>query len=148
MRSWFISAPLLLSLFTQTAGAETISGRPSRIISGDKLILTTTDNQQLEVQLLGIRVPAPTTKMGRAARKRLTTLVAGRPITVEYQIRNRWGHPLAKLLLGETDINLRLVQEGLAMHKPDFQTLKDNGLYSQAMQNAKKHGFGIWARAR
>ncbi len=148
MKSWLMSAPLLLSLLTQTAGAEAISGRPSSIISGDKLILTTADNRHIEVQLLGIQVPALTTKLGRAARKRLTTLVAGRPVTVEYQIRNRWGRPLGKLLLGETDINLRLVQEGLAVHKPDFQTLKDNGLYSQAMQSAKRHGFGIWAKSR
>jgi endonuclease YncB( thermonuclease family) len=148
MKFCFITAPLLLLLFAQTANAETISGRPSRIISGDKLVLTTTDNQHLEVQLLGIRVPALKTKMGRAARKRLSTLVAGRPVTIVYRIRNRWGHPLGKVLLGDTDINLRLVQVGLAIHKPDFQTLKDNGLYSQAMQSAKQHGFGIWAKSR
>ncbi len=148
MKSWLMAAPLLLALFTQAAGAEVLSGRPSSIISGERLILTTADNRHLKVQLLGIQVPALTTRIGRAARKRLTTLIAGRPVTVEYQIRNRWGEPWGKVLLGETDINLRLVQEGLAIHKPDFQTLKDNGLYSQAMQSAKQHGFGIWARSR
>lgn len=148
MKSWLIASSLLLSLFAHTVGAETIYGRPSSIISGDKLVLTTEDNKHLEVQLLGIEVPALTTRMGRAARKRLSTLVAGRPVTVEYRIRNRWGHPLGKVWLGETDINLRLIQEGLAIHKSDFQTLKDNGLYSQTMQNAKQHGFGIWARSR
>ena len=148
MKYWLITAPLLLLLLIQTACAETISGRPSRIISGDKLVLTTTDNRHLEVQLLGIQAPALKTKMGRAARKQLSTLVAGRPVTIEYQIRNRWGHPLGRVLLGDTDINLRLVEAGLAMHKPDFQTLRDNNLYSQAMQKAKKFGFGIWAGSR
>lgn len=139
---------LLLCLQIQPAIAETLSGRPSSIISGDRLVLTTVENQHIEIRLLGIQVPALTTRMGHAARKRLSTLVAGRPVTVEYRIRNRWGHPLGKVLLGEMDINLRLIQEGLAIHKPDFQTLKDNGLYSQAMQSAKKHGFGIWAKSR
>ncbi len=135
-------------MLAHTAIAETMSGRPSRIISGDKLILTTANNQHIEIQLLGIQVPALKTKFGRAARKQLSTLVAGRPVTIEYHIRNRWGHPLGKVLLGDTDINLRLLESGLALHKPDFQPLQDNNLYSQAMQNAKKRRLGIWVNSR
>lgn len=138
----------LLLLLTQAVVAETISGRPSRIISGDKLVLTTGDNQHLDIQLLGIQAPPLKSRWGRAARKRLSSLIAGRPVFVEYHIRNRWGHPLGKVLLGNSDISLRLLESGLAIHKPDFQTLIDNNLYSQAMRKAKGLRLGIWSGAR
>ena len=136
---------ILLLLLTQAVVAETISGRPSRIISGDKLVLTTDENQHLEIQLLGIQAPPLKSRWGRAARKQLSALVAGRPVSVEYHIRNRWGHPMGKVFLGNSDISLRLLEAGLATHKPDFQTLKDNNLYSQVVRKAKKFRLGIWS---
>ncbi|MCP4126482.1 MAG: thermonuclease family protein [Gammaproteobacteria bacterium] len=143
-----LSTIWLLLLLTQTVAAETISGRPSRIISGDKLVLTTGDNQHLDIQLLGIQAPPLKSRWGRAARKRLSSLIAGRPVTVEYQIRNRWGHPLGKVLLGGSDVSLRLLEAGLATHKPDFQTLRDNSQYSKAVRKAKRLRLGIWSGGR
>jgi len=137
-----------LLLLTQAVVAEAISGRPSRIISGNKLVLTTGDNQHIKIQLLGIQTPPLRSRWGRAARKQLSSLVAGRPVSVEYHIRNRWGQPLGKVLLGNSDISLRLLEAGLAMHKPDFQTLRDNSLYSQAMRKAKRLRLGIWSGVR
>ncbi len=148
MQRIHLSLLISLLLLTQNAVAATISGRPSQIISGDKLVLTTDDNQHIEIQLLGIQAPPLTTSLGRAAKKRLSVLVAGQPVTVEFHIRNRWGHPLGKVLLGNSDINLRLLSIGLAIHKSDFQTVLDNNLYSQAMQRAKKLKLGIWALSK
>jgi micrococcal nuclease len=140
---------ILLGLFaTQQVAAETISGRPSRIISGDKLVLTAGDNQNTEIQLLGIQAPALKTRWGRAARKQLSMLVAGKPVSVEYHIRNRWGHPWGKVLVGDSDVSLRLLQAGLVRHKPNFQTLKDNNIYSRAAHNARELRLGIWGDAR
>ncbi len=139
---------LLLLLLTHTAVAETISGRPSRIISGDKLVLSTEDNRHLKIQLLGIQAPPLKSRWGRAARKQLSTLVAGRPVAVEYHIRNRWGLPLGKVLLGNSDISLRLLEAGLAIHKPGFQTLQDNNHYSKAMRKAKSLRMGVWSGVR
>ena len=132
-------------LLTQELFAASLSGRPSSIISGDKLVLTTDDNQHIQIQLLGIKAPPLSTAMGRAAKKRLSALVAGKPILVNFRVRNRWGHPIGKVVLGETDINLQLLSIGLASHRPDFQTVLDNSLYSQATQRAKQHKLGIWA---
>lgn len=138
---------LLLSmlLLTQQLFAASLSGRPSRIISGDRLVLTTEDNQHIQIQLLGIKAPPLSTPLGRAAKKRLSALVAGKPVTIKFRVRDRWGQPLAKILLGETDINLQLLSIGLATHKPDFQTVLDNSLYSQTTQRAKQLRLGIWA---
>jgi endonuclease YncB( thermonuclease family) len=137
-----------LLLLTREAVAGSLYGRPSRIISGDKIVLTTDDNQHIQIQLLGIQAPPLSTPLGRAARKQLSTLVAGRPVTVEFQLRNRWGHPLGKVLLGGADINLRLLSIGLAVHRPDFQTVRENNLYSQTMQRAKRLKLGIWALSK
>jgi len=137
-----------LLLLAQEVVAASLSGRPSRIISGDKLVLTTDDNQHIQIQLVGIQAPPLSTPLGRAARKRLSTLVAGKPVTVEFRIRDRWGHPLGKVLLGDSDINLQLLSTGLAIHKPDFQTVLDNSLYSQTTQRAKKLRLGIWALSK
>lgn len=139
---------ITLLLLSQRAAAATLAGRPSQIISGDKLVLTTTDNQHIQIRLMGIQAPPLNTSLGRAARKRLSTLVAGKPVTVEFRIRDRWGHPLGKVLLGDSDINLQLLSTGLAIHKPDFQTVLDNSLYSQTTQRAKKLRLGIWALSK
>jgi endonuclease YncB( thermonuclease family) len=136
---------LSLLLLTQDLFAASLSGRPSRIISGDKLVLSTGDNKHIQVQLLGIKAPPPSTPMGRAAKKRLSALVAGKPVIVHFLVRNRWGHPIGKVILGDTDINLQLLSIGLATHKPDFQTVLDNSLYSQSTQRAKRQKLGIWA---
>jgi endonuclease YncB( thermonuclease family) len=108
-------------------------------------MLTTDDGQHIQIQLLGIQAPALHTSLGRAAKKRLSTLVAGKPVTVNFLVKNRWGHPIGKVLLGDSDINLRLLSIGLAVHKPDFQTVLDNSLYSQTMQRAKQLKLGVWA---
>lgn len=136
---------LSLLLLTQELFAASLSGRPSRIISGDKLVLTTDDNQNVQIELLGIQAPPAATPLGRAAKKHLATLVAGKPVTVNFRVRNRWGHPVGKVILGDADINLRLLSIGLATHKPNFQTVLDNSLYSQTTQRAKKLKLGIWA---
>jgi len=137
-----LSLSLLLG---HTVAADTITGRPSRIISGDKLVLTMGEKQHFEIQLLGIQAPPLKSRWGRAARKQLSALVAGRPVSVEYNIRNRWGRPLGKVFLGDSDISLRLLESGLATHRPGFQTLKDNNLYLEAMRKAKSLRLGIWS---
>jgi endonuclease YncB( thermonuclease family) len=141
---------LLLSFFVmaQELVAATLSGRPSRIISGDKLVLSTNNNQHIQIQLLGIKAPPLTTPLGRAAKKRLSSLVAGKPVTVEFRVRNRWGHPVGKVLLGDADINLRLLSIGLATHRHDFQTVLENNLYSQTMRRAKRQKLGVWALSK
>jgi endonuclease YncB( thermonuclease family) len=148
MKSYKTALLLCLLLLSQGVFAASLSGRPSRIISGDKLVLTTEDNQHIQIQLLGIKAPPLTTPLGRAAKKRLSTLVAGKPVTVDFRVRNRWGHPLGKVTLGDADINLRLLSIGLAIHKPDFQTVLENNLYSQAMRRAKHLKLGIWALSK
>ncbi len=136
---------IAIILLTQEISAATLSGRPSRIISGDRLMLTIANNRHIQVQLMGIQAPPLNTRLGRAARKRLSTLVAGHPVTVEYQTMNNQGQPLGKVLLGNSDINLRLLSEGLAIHQPNSQSALDNDLYSKAMQQAKELKRGIWA---
>lgn len=128
--------------------AASLSGRPSQIISGDRLVLTTTDGQHIQIRLLGIQAPNMNTRLGHAARKRLATLVAGQPVTIEYYRSDRLGHPLGKVLLGGSDINMRMLSEGLAIHSPEFQTVSDNHLYSQAMLKAKQLKRGIWALSK
>jgi len=133
-------------LLAQTTSAEILSGRPSRIISGDQLILTSPGNRHQVVRLLGIQAPSQNRRMWRAARRHLSSIVSGRPVDIEYHNSNRRGHIIGKIFLGGADINLRMLQSGLAKHDPTQQTRHDRHTYAQAMRQAQQQGLGIWSR--
>lgn len=129
----------------QAAGAPTVhSGRPMQLLSGDRLIFLTEEGQSYRVKLLGIEAPPPKGALGAQAQRYLGSLVMGRFLTLTHRSTDAEGYLLGKLSHGGADVNIRMIQAGLAVHDPRGQTKADLVLYADAQHKAKQSKLGIW----
>ena len=138
---------LLLALTCGDGLAQTVSGRPLQILSGDRLLLMSQDNNLYRIVLAGIEAPPPESRWGAAAKRHLSTLVLGRVVSVESaRLRPGTDELPARVLLGGADINLRMLQAGLARHKPGDRPADRRDGYAAAEQQARDAGQGIWSQ--
>lgn len=133
-----------LLLVTPSFGA-TISGQVFSVSQGDRLTLFVDPGKYRDVQLVGIEAPAPDLMAGRIAKRYLHNFLAGKFVTIEYHALTSKAVILGTVLHGGADMNLRMLEVGLARVKPD-QNLAVETLqrYRQAQQRAQKMGLGIW----
>ncbi len=128
------------------AEAETLTGRPVHLLSGESLILLSRDNVRHKIKLIGLKTEPPASPWGSAARRHLSMLVAGKPVTVQYQHRDKLGNILGRLVTGGLDINLRMIRDGLARHSPTHQSEQERNIYAATEQQARKAQLGLWKR--
>lgn len=132
----------------QTAAAQVgpIQGRVVDLGWGDSLTVQDSQSKQHRVRLLGIDAPEKEQAFGPAARQKLSALVFGKSVTVEYQKSDRSGRPLGKVLMGSVDVNLEMLKAGLAWYYPNDTDLplKDRPLYARAEQEARAAKRGLW----
>ena len=145
LRGWLICLLLYFSL--PGSSAESLSGQPLRVLSGDRLVLLGSDGRQYRIRLQGITTDPPNQYWGAAAKRYLSTLVLGRFLTVRYRIQDPDGYLRATLLHGGADMNRRLIQSGLARHDPAGQSTAERISYADAEQKAKRSRQGIWGQA-
>jgi endonuclease YncB( thermonuclease family) len=125
-----------------------------RVTDGDTLVVRTADGDELVVRLLGIKSfePAPDKDLvagiGRAAIVALEKRVGDRPLRILLHStpKDRYGRTIATLIVGDEDIGLHLIREGLALVYPvyPFQTLP---MYLDVQAKARAEGKGLWADA-
>lgn len=132
----------------QTAAGQVgpIQGRVVDLGWGDSLTVQDSQSKQHRVRLLGIDAPEKEQAFGPAARQKLSALVFGKSVTVEYQKADRSGRPLGKVLMGSVDVNLEMLKAGLAWYYPNDTDLpvKDRPLYARAEQEARTAKRGLW----
>jgi endonuclease YncB( thermonuclease family) len=126
--------------------SEFLSGQPLRVLSGDRLLLLGDSGSRYLIRLQGVSTAPPDQYWGAAAKRYLSTLTMGRFLTVRYEEVDPDGYLRAKLLHGGADVNLRLVQSGLARHKPAGQTPVDRKSYAEAEQQARRSQQGLWSQ--
>ena len=142
----------LLALYGLFLGADlradTLTGVVTAVPSGREILVTAPQGAPIRVIIAGIRTPAP----GKPdiARRRLHTLLAGRPVSVESTTPRRGGVILGRVLYGGADIALRLLQSGLAEVVPASPHLAPDllTLYRQAEASARLHRMGYWQSRR
>ena len=136
---------LLTLIAAVDSGAQGVSGRPVKVLSGDRLLLMADDNTTYRIALAGIAAPPPEDRWGAAAQRHLGMLVLGRVVRVEFVGHAAQSEELpGKVLLGGADINLRMIQASLARHLPTGQAKTDRIAYAEAEQRARKAQQGIW----
>ncbi len=134
---------LLITLLPVIVGAETLSAIPIRAISGDQIVVKSDRHGLLEIQLTGIKSPAVHTNWGNAARRHLWLLIAGRSLSIDL-IRTSRGALGGTLFLGGSDINIRMIEAGLAWRTPKGQSPDAAIGYAAAMQSARRSRMGLW----
>ena len=99
------------------------------------------------IHLIGIQAPDIRQKpWGQKARIQLEKLTLGREVLLEFDVqkKDKLDHLLAYVWLEGKLINKFLVEEGLALAKPDFPNSKYTESLINAQERARIMGLGIW----
>lgn len=142
-----VAASLLLPL---VAGAEVTSGRATGVTDGDTIALLVYANgqpEEVKVRLSGIDAPERSQPFGRAAKQRLSDLLFGRDVTVEWFKRDRYERLLGKVMLDGADMNLEMVRSGHAWVFTKYLNEippVDREAYVAAEQEARTERRGLW----
>ena len=121
----------------------------TRIKSVEKVEILLPDNRKQMVYLAGISCNFNSSKDNKKARHFLTDKILGRQVTLLMYNPDELKtlKPRVVIELGLKDVNLELLQLGLASYREENSKLGgyDEGTYELAVENAKTNKLGIWA---
>jgi endonuclease YncB( thermonuclease family) len=139
---------LALSLQAVTAAhAEVITGRIVGISDGDTVTLLDTFKRQYKIRLTGIDAPEKKMPFGQRSKEHLSDLIFSKDVQVETEKLDRYGRTLGKIVFDRKDINLAMINAGLAWHYKKYQqeqSASDRLLYSHGEEQARFQRTGLW----
>ena len=124
--------------------AQTLQGKVVRVADGDTITILDSTNVQNKVRLNKIDAPEKSQAFGEVSRKHLASMVAGNVVKVEWAKKDKYGRILGDISIGTTNVNLRMVQDGLAWHYKRFDNTKE---FAQAEIEARAKKIGLWRDA-
>ncbi|GEO11793.1 thermonuclease family protein [Segetibacter aerophilus] len=124
---------------------DTISGKVVRIIDGDTFTLLTADQKQEKIRLYGIDCPERKQPFGTVAKERLSELVFGKSVHVEFKTYDRWKRIVGVVFYEKENINESVLKCGLAWH---FTKYDDNSKWRDMEKSARQKKIGLWADAK
>lgn len=126
---------------------ESSPGRVVRIVDGDTIVIEA-EGARHKVRLAGIDVPERNQPWGEAATRELRRQVAGQGVLVDWRKKDRWKRIIGIVRLGGEDMNLHLIERGLAWHfkrYADEQDPEDRKAYADAEKAAQGARRGLWS---
>lgn len=139
-----------LVLAIQSVSAETLRGRVVGVMDGDTVKVLDASNTQWKIRLVGIDAPEKKQAFGIRSKEHLSDLIYNKQVTIEYTKKDRYGRTLGKILIDGVDANLEQVKAGFAWHYKQYakeQSIEDRVQYSNAEDQARSVGRGLWADA-
>ena len=134
-------------LFSFSVHAELLMGRIVGISDGDTVTLLDANQRQYKIRLTGIDAPEKKMPFGQRSKEHLSDLVFSKGVQVETEKLDRYGRTLGKILLDRKDINLAMINAGLAWHYKKYQkdqSRSDLLLYAHAEEQARQQHIGLW----
>ena len=137
---------LIVSLLVMSLAlnAQTLQGKVVRVADGDTITILDATNTQNKVRLNKIDAPEKSQAFGEVSRKHLASMVAGNVVNVDWEKKDKYGRILGDISIGTTNVNLRMVQDGLAWH---FKAFDNTPAYAQAENEARAKKIGLWKDA-
>lgn len=130
---------------TTTGAAPTgpaLTGRVVGVSDGDTLTLLTPDRVRHKVRLDQIDAPESGQPWGADARRRLSSAVFNRTVTVRSSGKDRYGRTLGRVEAGGTDVNAAMVRDGAAWAYRQYLTDRRMIRLEADARNADR---GLWA---
>ena len=140
-RSGFAGAFAAESRTSSTSTGAEVTGVVSRVSDGDTIWVTDAKGLRHKIRMLDIDAPESSQKFGSESTARLKSLIGGKSVRVTYSERDKYDRLLGTVWLGDEDINLRMVSEGMAWH----YHYSRNERYAAAQSDAKAKRIGLWA---
>jgi endonuclease YncB( thermonuclease family) len=135
------------ALFSFPVHAEILTGTIVGISDGDTATLLDANQRQYKIRLTGIDAPEKKMPFGQRSKEHLSDLIFSRDVQVETEKLDRYGRTLGKILFDRKDINLAMINAGLAWHYKKYQndqSRSDRLLYAHAEDQARKQRIGLW----
>lgn len=153
---WIVFLLLVTLVAPVAVGAEARLWGTVRSVAGRNLLVVSPDRGQIEVRLVGVELPEPP-RVGAAG-----TVIEGQPfgpqaaayvreLLLERQVqldtygKDRAGRLLSVVWLGEINVNLTLVKEGLAWLDPGLTVTNVRAALEVAERQAQVGRYGLWA---
>ncbi len=130
---------LFLPLTVHAWTAEVVS-----VIDGDSILVDRAGHGKVEVRLYGIDAPESHQPSGRAARKNLALLAAGRTVTVEAVTIDSYGRTVAIVRNPGICLNEKMVGAGYAWVYRNFCRKSFCRDWLVLEEEAKRSGKGLW----
>lgn len=143
-RVFLLIASLLLS--SAVAKADVLTGYVTGVVDGNVVTIRFKDGSQHLVRLKGVAAPDVHDCSGAAARAWLSGLILDKKVTLETGGSDDHQLTLAKLLLGDKDINLEIIRNGFARYDSDqerYLTASEIKAYRDAEAEANRTGTGV-----
>ena len=135
------------ALLSFSVHAELLLGRIVGISDGDTVTLLDANKRQYKIRLTGIDAPEKKMPFGQRSKEYLSDLIFSKDVQVETEKLDRYGRTLGKILFDRKDINLAMINAGLAWHYKKYQqeqSASDRLLYSHAEDQARLRRIGLW----
>ena len=123
------------------------TGKVVHISDGDTAKIVRSDTgQQIKVRFAGIDAPEKKMPYGKAAKKFVASLIAGKNVRVEPLTIDRYGRTVGYIWLGDNEINLKIVAAGYAwMYRRYAPKPKSRAAeYERAEESARTNKLGLW----
>ena len=149
----FLHVPLSICLMLNLAAASNaadpqyLPGKVVRVVDGDTVVLDVGGGRH-RIRLAAIDAPERNQPWGQFATRELRRQVAGQPIVVEWNKRDRWKRLIGIVRLNGEDMNLHMVERSLAWHfkrYADEQSPAARDAYSAAEKVAQSARRGLWS---
>jgi len=112
------------------------------VIDGDSIVVVSRDGEELEVRLWGIDAPENGAPWSKKSTRRLKQLLGGQTLTVFPVTFDRYQRLVSEIEAEQTNIGLRLVEEGLAWVYRRYNNRQD---YIDTQDVARDLAVGLWA---
>jgi endonuclease YncB( thermonuclease family) len=136
----FIAIALVISN-TSTTFAQTISGRVIGITDGDTFTLLTDELDQVKIRVAEIDAPERGQPYGSRSQEALSRLIFKQEVSIDVQVVDRYGRPVGRPIVGNTDVTAEMVNIGAAWV---YRTYSDDEALYELERNARAAGRGIW----
>ena len=133
---------LMVMLLCSAAYSQEQRGKVVAISDGDTFTLLTSSKQQVKVRLSEIDTPERAQPFGTRARQALSDLIFSKDVLVVQDDIDRYGRLVGQVYVGNTHVNRKMVQEGMAWVYRQY--LKDMTLL-QDEQVAREAKRGLWS---
>lgn len=137
----------VLPVRAESSKVQEIEGKVERALDGDTLVFLPTAGRRFTIRLAGIDAPERDMPYGNLARQRLIELANVGTVMALATKTDRCGRTIAKISIKGIDLNLVLVQEGLAWHYKQYAHEQAHGdaiAYASAEIDARARHVGIW----
>jgi endonuclease YncB( thermonuclease family) len=125
----------------EKSDSRRIAGRVVSVADGDTITVLDAAKTQYKVRLDAIDAPELGQPFGQASKKALSEMVFGQDVVVIRKTTDRYGRTVGHVLIDGRDVNLAMLEAGMAWHYKEYDKNKRLAAAEIAAKEAK---IGLW----